>query len=137
MHNIHTFSLHFMAMFSCFRGKQKTSNSNSHLILVPVVYTSQSPSVSESASASESSVNRKVPIGLCVSSYIYLSTSVIFDDIHPHPNITKLNPFYIRILTSEGSLKGCDFLICCPIFALKVSFFSALTAACTSTKIVT
>ena len=67
-------------------------------------YTSQSPSVSESASVFEYSTDRKVSIGFCVSSYIYQSTSVFFADIHPHPNITKLYPFYIRIQSNMGSL---------------------------------
>ena len=89
-------------------------------------YTSQSSSVSESASASEYSADSKVPIGLCGSRYIYQSSSVLFPDIHPHPNMTKLHPFYIQILTSEMSLNGCNYLILCPIFALNVSFFSAL-----------
>ena len=61
-------------------------------------YTSQS-SVSESAS--EYSADGKVPIGFCGSSYIYQSTSVIFSDIHPHLNITKLYPFYTQIRTSH------------------------------------
>ena len=60
-------------------------------------YTSQSPSASESASTSECSADRKVPIGLCVSSYIYQSVLVLSTDIPPHPNITKLYLFYIWI----------------------------------------
>ena len=86
-------------------------------------YTSQSPPVSECVSASEYSAGRKVPIGFCVSSYFHQSMSIIFADIHPHPNITKLNTFYIRILTSEGSLKGNNFLIFCSIVLFFLSFF--------------
>ena len=99
-------------------------------------YTSQSPSVSESASASECSADGKVSIGFCLSSYIYQSTSVIFPDIRPHPNIIKLYPFYIRIRSSMSSLNGHNFLIFDSIFALKVSFFLALHTDENSTKIV-
>ena len=105
-------------------------NNLSKDLVIRANYTSQSSSVSESASASEYSEDRKVPIGFCVSSYIYQSSSVIFADIHSHPNIIKLYPFCIRIRTSEGSLNGHNFLIYGSIFALKVSFFSALKAAC-------
>ena len=101
-------------------------------ILFGANYTSQSPSVSESASASEYSSDRKVPIGLCASSYIYQPSSVIFPDIHPHPNFSKLYPFSMRIQKCEGSLNRYNFLIYGSIFALKVSFFSALTAACST-----
>ena len=76
--------------------------------------------------------DRKVSIGFCVSSYIYQSSSIILTDIHPHPNMTKLDPFYIQIRTSEESSNGYNFVIFGLIFALKVPFFSVLTAACST-----
>ena len=73
--------------------------------------TPQSPSVSESASVSEYRVDRKVLIDFCVSSYMYQFMPVLFTDIHPHLNNTKLYPFCIQIWTSEGSSNGYNFLI--------------------------
>ena len=100
-------------------------------------YTSQSPSVSESVSASECSADGKVPISFCLSSYIYQSMSVLFADFRLHPNIIKLYPFYIRICSSMSYLNGHNFLTFYSIiFALKVSFFSALHTDENSTKIV-
>ena len=97
---------------------------------------SQSLSISESASASECSADGKVPISFCLSSYIYLSMSILFADICPYPNIIKLYPFYIRIRSSRSSLNVDNFLIFDSIFALKASFFSALHTDENSTKIV-
>ena len=53
----------------------------------------------------------------------------------PNPNMTKWYPFSIRIWNSVGSLNAHNFLIFDSIFALKVSFFSALHTDENNTKI--
>ena len=57
-------------------------------------------------------------------STLYECNSLVFTDIHPHPNIPFLHPNSDKL----GIFKWLysNFLICCSIFALKVSFFSAL-----------
>ena len=73
-------------------------------------YTSQSSSVSESVSASEYSADRNVPIGFCVSNYIYQSFRALLPYTYPRWGMQGS-----KGITPGGNCKKWPLSLCIPL----------------------